>query len=138
MSKFILPGSSPPCTVFLPANLTEEQLFSFRPFKNWLSALQHALSLQDNDAHTFHAAPYKLRSITVQSVDFFTKERIGFMKLQSEITNDNREWLPGAVFLRGGSVAMMVRDSYPFIDRNVMEGHPMLSLILHSKSYLCI
>lgn len=34
--------------------------------------------------------------------------RIGFVKLQVEVTNDNGESLPSGVFLRGASVGMMV------------------------------
>lgn len=38
----------------------------------------------------------------------FGSSKIGFVKLKAEIANDADEHLPGAVFLRGGSVAMMV------------------------------
>jgi ADP-sugar diphosphatase len=49
-----------------------------------------------------------LRSIKVQAVDFFGGERLGFVKLKAEISNDNGEALPGSVFLRGGSVALLL------------------------------
>lgn len=109
MSTFTLPNTSPEVSVRLTQDLQEDQLLSFPAFKNWLSTLQHSLSLQNNEDHTFHAAPYKLRSIDIQSVDFFGGGRIGFIKLRSEVSNDKGEKLPGSVFLRGGSVGMLVR-----------------------------
>ncbi|RMZ78688.1 hypothetical protein DV738_g3708, partial [Chaetothyriales sp. CBS 135597] len=60
---------------------------------------------------------YRLHSITIQAVDFFPptpatapKPRIGFLKLQADIAKNDasRESLPGAVFMRGGSVAVLV------------------------------
>jgi len=107
-SSFTLPQSNPPCTVNLPSDLTEQQLLKFNAFKNWISTLQHSLSLQAAKEHTFHASPYKLRKIDVQAVDYFGVERIGFIKLQAEVSNDEGEKLPGAVFLRGGSVGMLL------------------------------
>ena len=49
-----------------------------------------------------------LRSITVQAYDLFGGRRVGFLKLTSDVSNAAGEWLPGAVFLRGPSVAMLV------------------------------
>jgi ADP-sugar diphosphatase len=98
----------PPSITFAPSvPLTEPQLHSFGPYKTWLSTLQHSLSLQRNPSHTFHAKPYSLRRLEVQAVDFFGK-RIGFLKLRATLENDDGESLPGSVFLRGGSVAMLV------------------------------
>lgn len=51
-------------------------------------------------SHTFHSAPFQLRSIEIQSVDFFGRDRIGFVKLIAEVSNDNGEKLPGSVFVR--------------------------------------
>jgi ADP-sugar diphosphatase len=71
--------------------------------------LQRNLDLQKtNPAHEFHASPYELRHITVQAVDRFGAQRLGFVKLSTTITNSNGESLPGAIFLRGASVGMMV------------------------------
>lgn len=108
MSTFTLPGSSPECPVHLTNDLTKEQLLSFPAFKNWSETLQHSLKQQESRSHTFHEAPYKLRRIDIQSVDFFGGERIGFIKFKAEVSNDNGEKFPGSVFLRGGSVAMLV------------------------------
>lgn len=108
MSTFNLPDTSPAVPVTLTSDLSKQQLLSFPPFNNWISSLQHSLSLQQNTSHTFHTQPYQLRRIDVQAVDFFGGGRIGFIKLKAEVSNDEGEKLPGSVFLRGGSVAMMV------------------------------
>ena len=110
MSTFTLPGFTPECSVNLTNDLSKDQLLAFPAFKNWTKTLSHSLEQQEEKSHTFHDAPYKLRSIDIQSVDFFGKDkaRIGFIKLTAQVTNDNQEYLPASVFLRGGSVAMLV------------------------------
>lgn len=109
MSTFVLPDFVPECPVKLTKDLDEAQLLNFVPFKTWMKTLKRSLEQQSEKSHPFHEAPYKLRSIDIQSVDFFGKgQRIGFIKLSVEVTNDKGEYLPGSVFLRGGSVAMMV------------------------------
>ncbi|KAL8706165.1 MAG: hypothetical protein Q9201_000743 [Fulgogasparrea decipioides] len=108
MSTFTLPNSDPQVSVNLTSNLSQEQLLSFPAFKTWISTLQHSLSIQQHKSHPFHTTPYKLRKIDVQSVDFFGGQRLGFVKLQAEVSNEDGEKLPGSVFLRGGSVGMML------------------------------
>ena len=108
MSTFTLPSTSPPVTVNLIPALTKDQLLAFPAFKTWISTLQHSLSTQKGSTHTFHSAPYKLRKIDIQAVDFFGGGRIGFLKLKAEVSNDDGEKIPGSVFLRGGSVGMML------------------------------
>ena len=79
------------------------------PYQNWLARLTNSLSLQHGDeSHPFHADPYALKDVTIQAFDLFGGGRVGFMKAQSTIVNSAGEWLPGAVFLRGPSVAMLV------------------------------
>ncbi|KAH7125520.1 NUDIX family hydrolase, partial [Dendryphion nanum] len=107
-SSFTLPQSLPQCAVKLPYNLTKDQLLAFPAFNDWLSTLQDNLKLQDDKDHVFHKDPYKLREIDVQAVDWFTKTKLGFVKIQAKITTDKGGWLPGAVFLRGQSVAMLM------------------------------
>lgn len=106
MSTFTLPDTTVP--VHLTSDLSQEQLLNLPAFKTWIGTLQHSLSTQDHPSHTFHSTPYKLRQINIQSVDFFGGQRVGFIKLKAEVSNDNGEKLPGSVFLRGGSVGMMV------------------------------
>lgn len=108
MTTFILPNSTPEVPIQLTPDLSKDQLLSFPAFKAWISTLQQSLRTQKQDTHVHHSAPYQLRKIDIQSVDFFGGNRIGFIKLKAEVSNDNGEKLPGSVFLRGGSVAMMV------------------------------
>ncbi|KAF1997143.1 nudix hydrolase 14 [Amniculicola lignicola CBS 123094] len=107
-TSFILQNSEPECKVLLPQNLAQDQLLNFPAFKNWISTLQHSLSLQKQESHAFHKDPYKLRKVDIQAVDWFTKTKLGFVKIQAEVTTDRGDWLPGAVFLRGGSVGMLI------------------------------
>ncbi|KAK4103344.1 hypothetical protein N658DRAFT_445976 [Parathielavia hyrcaniae] len=110
MSTFQHPDYDIPIT--LPTGLTQSQLLAFSPFTTWLSTLQTSLNNQHTTpSHLFHPEPYTLRSITVQSFDLFglpTNSRLGFLKLTSHLANAAGETLPGAVFLRGPSVAMLV------------------------------
>ncbi|XXH02648.1 hypothetical protein Hte_009029 [Hypoxylon texense] len=105
---------SPDIPVNLPEGLSEEKLLAFSPFNNWLKTLTHSLSLQHtNTAHPFHPDPYALRSVTIQSFDLFgggqqQQQRLGFLKLVAEVSNGAGSQLPGSVFLRGPSVAMLV------------------------------
>ena len=108
MSSFNIPSTSPSVPVQLPPNLSRAELLNFPAFKTWLATLQRSLHLQENDSHTFHKSPYHLRSINVHSCDFFGNGRLGFVKLQAEVSNDDGEKLPGSVFLRGGSVGMLL------------------------------
>ncbi|KIW96863.1 uncharacterized protein Z519_02254 [Cladophialophora bantiana CBS 173.52] len=108
-TTFTLPDTTPSIPVTHPSSLTKDQLLSFPAFKTWLNTLQRSLSLQYSSAtHPFHQSPYSLRSIEVQSVDFFSGHRLGFLKLKATVTNDKGESLPGSVFMRGGSVAMLI------------------------------
>lgn len=108
MSSFTLPSTDPPVTVKLTADFSKDQLMSFPAFNTWFSTLQHSLSLQCRASHPFHAAPYLLRHIEIQAADFFGEGRLGFLKFQAEVSNEEGERLPGSIFLRGGSVCMMV------------------------------
>lgn len=95
--------------VELPDGLTKDRLLGFHPFNNWIKTLHNSLSLQRTvTSHPFHPDPYTLRSIKIQAYDMFGSSRLGFLKLQSTITNAAGESLPGAVFLRGPAVAMLV------------------------------
>ncbi|PHH88682.1 hypothetical protein CDD83_7212 [Cordyceps sp. RAO-2017] len=94
--------------VSLPDGLTQAQLRSFRPFHEWLSTLDRSLALQASDpSHPFHADPYGLRSVTVQSFDRFGGDRLGFVKLTASVANAAGESLPAAALLRGPSVGML-------------------------------
>jgi ADP-sugar diphosphatase len=103
MSAFTLPG---PVTVQSIPKISEDQLRSFPAFNTWFETVQGSLALQAHESHEFHDCPFKLRSIAIQSCDFFGGKRLGFLKLRAEVTNNRGQYLPGSVFLRGGSVCM--------------------------------
>ncbi|KAH6630550.1 hypothetical protein B0J18DRAFT_463398 [Chaetomium sp. MPI-SDFR-AT-0129] len=106
-TTFHHPDTKTPVT--LPAGLSQTQLLAFPPFNAWFKTLHHSLSAQQTSPqHPFHADPYILQSITVQTFDLFGSQRLGFVKLTTSISNKAGEKLPGAVFLRGPSVAMLV------------------------------
>ncbi|PVH68600.1 hypothetical protein DL98DRAFT_522648 [Cadophora sp. DSE1049] len=106
MSTFSLPDTD--ISVELVNDLSKKELLEIPAFKNWIKTLQGNLSLQNSTpSHEFHKSPYVLRAIHIQAIDRFGK-RLGFVKLAATITNSERESLPGAVFLRGASVGMMV------------------------------
>jgi len=106
-ATFTLKHNDSSIPVVLPNNINETQLHSFSPFATWISTLTASLSKQSESDHPFHSSPYELQKIVIQSVDWFGS-RVGFIKLQAKIQNSKNEWLPGAVFLRGPSVAMLV------------------------------
>ncbi|KAL2010230.1 hypothetical protein VTN00DRAFT_6037 [Thermoascus crustaceus] len=109
MSSFTIDeGAAAPLTVNSTPDLSKDQLLGFPAFKIWLSTLQRSLARQRNASHEFHSAPYVLRKIDIQAVDFFKGGRLGFLKLKAEVSNDKGETLPGSVFLRGGSVGMLL------------------------------
>lgn len=87
--------------VRLPAefnDVDQDKLTSFAPFNNWMRAIEHSVSTTPG---------YELRSIDIQSIDYFGS-RIGFLKFRAELIHPNNHALPGVTVLRGGSVAMLV------------------------------
>jgi ADP-sugar diphosphatase len=102
ITSFNLDGFSQPVPVDLTENITKEQLLNHQPFLDWKETLKTSLASQDKTTYT-------LRSIKIQSVDWFGK-RIGFVKLLADVRNEQNEddFLPGIVFLRGGSVAILM------------------------------
>ncbi|CAI6337270.1 unnamed protein product [Periconia digitata] len=111
-----------PIPIYLPQALTAEQLTNFPAFKNWLTRLLKNFALQDEATHRFHARPFRLHRIDVESVVWFGPKP-GFVKLQAKVQNYEDDeakglssgemakkgmlWIPGAVFLRGGSVGVL-------------------------------
>ncbi|KAF7716241.1 Uncharacterized protein PECH_008475 [Penicillium ucsense] len=104
--KFTLPESQ--VQVTCDVDLSQKELTSFPAFKTWLSMLQTSLSRQSDASHPFHQDPYHLRQIEIQAVDRFGGGRLGFVKMKAEVSNGSGEKLPGSVFLRGGSVGMLL------------------------------
>jgi 8-oxo-dGTP pyrophosphatase MutT (NUDIX family) len=129
MSSFILPDwidACPGVEVTIPPNVTKDQLLAFRPFKNWLSTLRQSITKQqrrfqqqrwrpsNNERHALDAPPndydlpYQLHRINVRSVEW-AGPRILFVLLHTVVQSATDERaLPGIVFLRGGSVAILM------------------------------
>jgi ADP-sugar diphosphatase len=99
---------SNPVVVTLIPGISDEQLRGFPAFQTWMAALKTNLELQyTQKEHPFRERPYTLESIEMQSVDWFGKNKIGFIKFKATVSNGKND-LPGVVFLRGGSVAMLM------------------------------
>jgi hypothetical protein len=113
ISTFTLPGLN--LRVNSTADLARDELSSFPAFKTWLSTLQKSLARQSNPSHEFYDDPYVLRQIDIQAVDRFGGGRLGFVKLKADVSNGRGEKLPGSVFLRGGSVGMLVCSLFTFV-----------------------
>jgi ADP-sugar diphosphatase len=113
-TTFKLTEVSPDIEVSLPWNLTEAQLLAFVPFNNWLESLKKSLSEQYSDPeHPFRKDPYSLRFIDIHAANWFeTKSgpKLGFLTMEAGVRNNNNKdnSLPGVIFLRGGSVAMLM------------------------------
>ncbi|PWY75161.1 hypothetical protein BO70DRAFT_364240 [Aspergillus heteromorphus CBS 117.55] len=88
--------------------LSRDDLLRFPAFRIWLSTLHRSLSRQQHPSHEFASDPYVLRKIEIQAADYFGGGRLGFLKFKAEVSNGNGETLPGSVFLRGGSVGMLL------------------------------
>lgn len=96
--------------VHLVEGLTQEQLVEWKPFKNWLETFRQSMALQATDInHPFHseAERFTLKSIEVKAVDVWPKG-IGFLMMKTVVQNGKGEKIPGTVFLRGGSVAILM------------------------------
>ncbi|ORY67252.1 NUDIX domain-containing protein [Pseudomassariella vexata] len=130
MSTFTL--NSPSVPVTLPDGLSEETLLAFFPFNNWVRTLTRSLALQSRSSHPFNADPYELRRITVQAYDLFDAGRVGFLKMKADVSNKAGERLPGSIFLRGPSVAMLVilipEDVEPGNESETDERHVILTV----------
>ncbi|KKY18664.1 putative nudix family hydrolase [Diplodia seriata] len=98
-------GSSVP--VSLIEGLDKDKLLGMKAFKDWCRTLKTSLEKQSSPTHAFHEQPYTLKSIRIESVNFFGPN-IGFLKFEATISNDHGSKLPGIVFLRGGSVAVLM------------------------------
>ncbi|KAJ5709083.1 hypothetical protein N7493_010417 [Penicillium malachiteum] len=107
MSTFTIPGSSS-IRVNTASDLSQDEVLAFPAFKTWISTLQRSLETQKLPSHEFHADPFVLRRIDIQAVDRFGGKRLGFVKLRADVSNSKGESLPGSVFLRGGSVGMLL------------------------------
>ncbi len=63
-----------------------------KQYQNWLARL---------DAHKF-----RVKSVHFQSVDMFGP-KVGFIKFKADVVDSSGKFLPGIVFMRGGSVCIL-------------------------------
>ena len=97
-----------PVKVQLTPDITKDELYKFPAFKIWINTLKKSFDQQNSrERHPFHDKPYSLCGIQILSVFRFREDKIGFVQLHAEIRNEENKELPGAVFLRGGSVAVL-------------------------------
>ena len=74
---------------------TLQQAVTSPPFKEWLARMD---PLKDQMA---------LKRVEIQAVDMFGP-RVGFVKFVAEVHDADGDTCPGSVFMRGGSVAVLV------------------------------
>ncbi|KAK9388079.1 hypothetical protein V1515DRAFT_599542 [Lipomyces mesembrius] len=97
---------------YLTPILAAEQVQKFQPFVRWFTRLQQSLRTTPVKGGATSTDPtfYRLKKVDIQSADFFgpAKNKLGFLKLKATVEDDNGRTLPGVVFLRGQSVAILV------------------------------
>ncbi|KIW11885.1 hypothetical protein PV08_09158 [Exophiala spinifera] len=109
LKGFYDPPDDPPKVTVQPDGVSEDQIRDFPAFNIWCGTLRRSLYEQSTiEDHPFYDSPFKLKSITIQSVDIFRNGQIGFLKLNAEIKNERGQELPGICFLRGGSVGILM------------------------------
>jgi ADP-sugar diphosphatase len=130
-----------PAIILCPENLSDDEFvsvmprphpsqdvaFGFSALDHWLTRLQYNLRQQKNPANPFHLRPYHLLGFDVQAVDWLShkvpnrQDKLGVMKIHASIATEAHDsvWarrndvLPGAVLLKGGSLAILVRRIMP-------------------------
>lgn len=104
-----LPGFDPPVTVKLTEDLDLDALLKFKAFNDWQERLKDNLRKQKQPGHTFESHPWSLREIHIHHVAMFATGKIGFMTIEAKLARDEEpRQLDRVVFLRGGSVAMLM------------------------------
>ncbi|KAI7858093.1 hypothetical protein BDC45DRAFT_434855 [Circinella umbellata] len=78
-----------------------DQVLEFGPFKDWVSRLDKAQREKKNEMD--------IHSIEIQNTDLFGSGKLGFVKLKADVRfKENGKSAPGIVFMRGGSVSMLI------------------------------
>ncbi len=62
-------------------------------FQNWLAQVD--------------SSKFTVRSVHFQSVDMFGPTKVGFIKFKADIVDKSGKFIPGIVFMRGGSVGIL-------------------------------
>lgn len=102
----------PPTIEFAPDVITlglqKDELLKFPAFDDWQRTLKESMRRQNYTTHTFNKFQYRLEKVLIQSFDKKPNGALIFVKLHATIKNKKNEYLPGVVFLRGGSVAILM------------------------------
>lgn len=69
-----------------------DTIIECKQFKDWLASMNRER--------------FKVRSIHLQSVDMFGT-KVGFIKFKADVVDQNDKFIPGIVFMRGGSVGIL-------------------------------
>ncbi|CAI2185495.1 18997_t:CDS:2 [Funneliformis geosporum] len=93
-------GTHVPVTTAQP-NINVTSVLEFNPFKDWVSSIS-------KETHSGEKKEIEIRKVEIQNVDYFGP-KIGFVKFKVDArlieTGKN---IPGIVFMRGGSVAVLL------------------------------
>ncbi|KAK6336103.1 hypothetical protein TWF696_001671 [Orbilia brochopaga] len=94
--------NSVPVTVPPHISLTTSELLAFPAFKSWISRLTASLRSENNPDG------YRLVSLEITNVVRFGSSKLGFVMLNAVVKDaEDKISLPGAVLLRGASVAIL-------------------------------
>lgn len=103
--------------------IDKEEFEGFKAFQEWKKTMRENLARQDIDEkHPHHARPYSLKSIHIKAITRFPNGKVGFVSMDAWIQRqpdaeqttqpsdpvDYNNTLYETVFLRGGSVAMLM------------------------------
>ncbi|KAJ4421156.1 hypothetical protein N0V82_003920 [Gnomoniopsis sp. IMI 355080] len=107
--------------------IDKDEIEDFKAFQEWKKTMQANLARQERDeSHPHHSRPYSLKSIHIQAITRFPPGKVGFVKMDAWIQRqptaeqktekpdpekhpvDYRNTLYETVFLRGGSVAVLM------------------------------
>lgn len=114
METFNLPGWNPAVSVKHDSGISKDQILNFRGFETWQRTLKSSLNRQRFSDHESYDDPYELKWIEIQSYDLVGEpgtpvkdQNVIFIKMKANVVNKSGS-LPGIVFLRGGSVAVLI------------------------------
>lgn len=74
------------------AGISIDAAVTSKQFKDWLASMDRQC--------------FNVRAVHVQSVDMFG-QKVGFIKLRADVVDQNGKFVPGIVFMRGGSVGIL-------------------------------
>ncbi|CAG8457676.1 2819_t:CDS:2 [Acaulospora colombiana] len=102
------------------SDINVASVFEFKPFKEWASAMSEEFLNAENKE-------IEVRKVEIQNVDFFGS-KIGFIKFKVDaVLTENGKNVPGIVFMRGGSVAVLLILRSKDQDNETVKEHVVLT-----------